>query len=84
LKFWLDTGTNEVGWERARVLRDRLVEKGWRLDDDLEYVEAIGADHSEAAWGYRFEAVLRYLYPPLPPGMKERPPKPVLVTTEFQ
>ena len=84
LKIWLDTGTNEDGWERARVLRDRLVEKGWRLDDDLEYVEAIGADHSEAAWGYRFEAVLRYLYPPLPPGMKERPPRPVLVTTEFQ
>jgi predicted alpha/beta superfamily hydrolase len=80
LKIWLDTGTNETGWERARELRDRLVEKGWRLDDDLEYVEAQGADHSERAWGERFEAVLRYLYPPLPPGMKERPPKPVLVT----
>ena len=30
LKIWLDTGTNEPGWERARELRDRLVEKGWR------------------------------------------------------
>ncbi len=79
LKIWLDTGTNEDGWQRARVLRDRLVEKGWRLDDDLEYIEAEGADHSEAAWGFRFEAVLRYLYPPLPPGMKERPPKPILL-----
>ena len=79
LKIWLDTGTNEEGWQRARVLRDLLVEKGWRLDDDLEYIEAEGADHSEGAWGFRFEAVLRYLYPPLPPGMKERPPKPILL-----
>jgi len=82
LKIWLDTGTNETGWERARELRDRLVEKGWRLDDDLEYVEAQGADHSERAWGERFEAVLRYLYPPLPPGMKERPPRPLVVTSQ--
>ena len=81
LKIWLDTGTNETGWQRARELRDRLVEKGWRLDDDLEYVEAQGADHSERAWGQRFEAVLRYLYPALPPGMKERPPRPLFVTS---
>lgn len=80
LKIWLDTGTKEPGWERARELRDRLVWKGWRLDDDLEYLEVEGGEHSEAAWGFRFEAVLRYLYPPLPPGMKERPPKPFVVT----
>lgn len=80
LKIWLDTGTNEPGWENARELRDRFVEKGWRLDDDLQYVEAQGAEHSERAWGERFEAVLRYLYPPLPPGLKERPPRPLVVT----
>ncbi len=79
LKIWLDTGTNEPGWERARDLRDRLVERGWRVDDDLQYTEVEGGDHSEGAWGARFEAVLRYLYPPLPPGMKERPPKPLLL-----
>ncbi len=80
LKIWLDTGTNEPGWERAQVLRDRLVEKGWRLYDDLQYAEIAGADHSEAAWGARFEAVLQFLYPPLPPGMKE-PLRPALVLT---
>ena len=42
LKIWLDTGTNETGWERLRKLRDRLIEKGWRLVDDLEYFEAEG------------------------------------------
>lgn len=67
LKIWLDTGTNEPGWERARLLRDGLLEKGWRLHDDLHYFEDEGATHSEGAWGHRFEAVLRFLYPPPPP-----------------
>ncbi|HEV3408792.1 MAG TPA: alpha/beta hydrolase-fold protein [Chthoniobacterales bacterium] len=67
LKIWLDTGTNEPGWERARVLRDGLVEKGWRLYDDLHYFEDEGAGHTEAAWGHRIDAALRFLYPPPPP-----------------
>jgi predicted alpha/beta superfamily hydrolase len=68
LKIWLDTGTREEGWERARELRDRLVQKGWRLDDDLLYLEADGSDHSEGAWAARIDPVLRFLFPPLPPG----------------
>lgn len=64
LKIWLDTGTNEPGWERAAVLRDKLIEKGWRLYDDLHYAEFEGADHSEGAWGARVEQVLRFLFPP--------------------
>lgn len=63
LKIWLDTGTHEPGWERAAQLRDALVEQGWRLDDDLNYLEVAGADHSEGAWSARFESVLRFLYP---------------------
>ena len=79
LRIWLDTGTHEPGWERARELRDRLVEHGWRLDDDLQYTEAEGAGHSEGAWAARFEAVLRFLYPPLPPGLTGPPPKPLVL-----
>jgi predicted alpha/beta superfamily hydrolase len=67
LKIWLDTGTREPGWERAASLRDRLVEKGWRLHDDLHYLEVEGADHSEGAWAARIDPVLRFLYPPPPP-----------------
>ena len=67
LKIWLDTGTREEGWERARELRDRIVEKGWRLHDDLEYLEADGSDHSEGAWAARMDPVLRFLFPPPPP-----------------
>lgn len=67
LKIWLDTGTNEPGWQRARILRDGLIEKGWRLYDDLYYFEDEGAGHTEAAWAHRFDAALRFLYPPPPP-----------------
>lgn len=67
LKIWLDTGTFEEGWERASGLRDRLVEKGWRLHDDLYYVEIERAEHTESAWGARMEMVLRFLFPPSRP-----------------
>jgi predicted alpha/beta superfamily hydrolase len=67
LKIWLDTGTNEPGWENARGLRDRLVEKGWRLHDDLNYSEVEGANHSEGAWAARVDPALRFLFPPPPP-----------------
>jgi predicted alpha/beta superfamily hydrolase len=65
LKIWLDTGTAEPGWEQARELRDRLVEKKWRRYDDLQYMEVEGADHSEAAWAARVDPALRFLFPPI-------------------
>jgi predicted alpha/beta superfamily hydrolase len=63
LKIWLDTGTAELGWERARELVNRLLEKGWKLQKDLQYMEVQGADHSEAAWAPRVEPALRFLFP---------------------
>ena len=72
LKIWLDTGTNETGWERVRKLCARLIEKGWRPSDDLEFCEAEGADHNETAWGARVEEALRFLYPPAHRGGTER------------
>jgi predicted alpha/beta superfamily hydrolase len=75
LKIWLDTGSREPGWERAGALRDRLVEKGWRLHDDLHYLEVEGADHSERAWSARVDPVLRFLFPPPPPPQAKMPVK---------
>jgi predicted alpha/beta superfamily hydrolase len=75
LKIWLDTGTHEPGWERAATLRDRLVEKGWRLHDDLHYLEVQGADHSEGAWAARIDPVLRFLFPPPPPPVAKIVPE---------
>ncbi len=65
LKIWLDTGTSEPGWERARDLCSALIDRGWNLYDDLEYHEFEGADHSEGAWAARVDPVLRFLYPPV-------------------
>jgi predicted alpha/beta superfamily hydrolase len=64
LKIWLDIGTKESGWERTRKLRDALIEKGWRLNYDLQYTEVEGADHNEAAWAARIDPMLRFLFPP--------------------
>jgi predicted alpha/beta superfamily hydrolase len=65
LKIWLDTGTAEPGWERARELCNRLIEKSWKLHKDIEYVEVQGADHSEGSWAARVEPALRFLFPPI-------------------
>jgi predicted alpha/beta superfamily hydrolase len=67
LKIWLDTGTREPGWERARILCAALVEKGWKMFDDLQYTEVEGGDHSEAAWSTRVDPALRFLFPPPSP-----------------
>ena len=64
LKIWLDTGTAEPGWEQARELLKRLVEKGWKLPKEIQYMEAQSADHSEAAWAARVEPALQFLFPP--------------------
>jgi predicted alpha/beta superfamily hydrolase len=77
LKIWLDTGMREEGWDQARVLRDLLVNQGWRLDDDLQYLEVPDGEHSERCWGARVETVLRFLYPPqhvLPAPARRRIP----------
>jgi predicted alpha/beta superfamily hydrolase len=63
LKVWLDTGTAEPGWNQARELVNRLLEKGWKLQKDVLYMESQGADHSEAAWAARVEPALRFLFP---------------------
>jgi len=68
LRIWLDTGTYEPGWQRARDLCAALVEKGWHLFDDLYYVEIDGGDHSEAAWSTRVDPALRFLFPPPAPS----------------
>jgi len=66
LKIWLDTGTNEQGWDRARTLCAALIEKGWQPFDDLQYTEIEGGDHSEAAWAVRVDPALRFLFPAQP------------------
>jgi predicted alpha/beta superfamily hydrolase len=66
LRVWLDAGTAEgeqvIG--DARALRDALVAKGWRVGEDLAYLEAPGGEHNERSWSARIGSVLRFLFPP--------------------
>lgn len=71
VRVWIDIGTKEgrtpeeakQNVDDARLLRDALVRKGWRLGKDLNYVEAEGAEHIEGAWAARVEAILAFLFP---------------------
>lgn len=70
-RIWMDIGTKEGRTpeeaqqtvEDARLLRDTLVKKGWKLGKDLNYFEAEGAEHNEAAWAARVESILEFLFP---------------------
>ena len=67
-RIWLDCGTEEGEApgqviHDLRLLRESLVERGWREGVDLCACEIGGAGHNEHAWGARFGEVLRYLFP---------------------
>lgn len=65
LRIWLDMGTKESmrGVPDARLLRDALLKKGWRLGEDLAYTEVEGGEHTESAWAQRVNPMLNFLYP---------------------
>ena len=72
LRIWLDTGTKEGGTlseaketvADARLLRETLTRKGWKLGRDLGYAEREGAEHNERSWAARVEPMLQFLFPP--------------------
>lgn len=71
LRIWLDIGTKEGRNDAeaqntvngTRLLRDTLIKKGWKLEKDLRYFEAAGAEHNERAWAARVESILLFLFP---------------------
>jgi predicted alpha/beta superfamily hydrolase len=65
LKIWLDIGTaeGEQALKDARLLHEKLLEKGWTEGVDLHYCEDHGAEHTESAWAERVAPMLSYLFP---------------------
>ncbi len=63
-QIWVDMGTGEGSMmvDDARSLRDRLIDKGWTLGEDLRYVEAADAPHNERAWAARAPDMLRFAF----------------------
>jgi predicted alpha/beta superfamily hydrolase len=68
LRIWLDIGTKEStkAVPDTRALRDALISGGWRLGDDLAYLEAESGEHTESAWAQRVDPMLRFLFPARP------------------
>jgi predicted alpha/beta superfamily hydrolase len=66
VSLWLDAGTHEGPGvvHHARMLKNILLRRGWRLNRDLHYREVAGGQHSEADWARRADDVLRALFPP--------------------
>ncbi len=64
-RIWLDVGTKEGKFApgHVRALRDALIAQGWRLKDDLSFLQVKGGLHNEQAWGGRVEPALKFLYP---------------------
>jgi predicted alpha/beta superfamily hydrolase len=67
-RIWLDAGTEEGDSPQQvvadlQLLRDALLQKGWREGVDLRSEIFPGAGHNERAWGARFGDVLQYLFP---------------------
>src|ERR1700722_13807698 len=65
LRIWLDIGTKEStrAVPDARMLRDRLVSKGWYLGESLAYLEPEDAAHTESDWAERVSPMLQFLFP---------------------
>lgn len=65
LRVWIDVGTAEGDYavKDAARLRDALIMCGWKLEADLKYTEAEGAQHNELAWAERVGPVLMFLFP---------------------
>ncbi|MGC2402925.1 MAG: alpha/beta hydrolase-fold protein [Acidobacteriaceae bacterium] len=65
LRIWLDTGVKEStrAVPDARLLRDLLLQKGWRLGEDLTYLEVENGEHTESAWAQRVDPMLQFLFP---------------------
>jgi enterochelin esterase-like enzyme len=64
-RIWLDIGTREGPRivDDVEMLRDALMQKGWRLGENLHYRRVEGAEHNEAAWAQRVGPFLEFLYP---------------------
>jgi len=62
LRMWIDIGGREgaEALRDARVLRDRVLAKGW---PDVRFYEDRRGDHSERAWARRVRHALEFLFP---------------------
>jgi predicted alpha/beta superfamily hydrolase len=63
-KVWIDAGTLEGANTdcNAQALRDALVERGYAPGEEVEFMRAEGARHSEQDWAHRVHHGLRFTF----------------------
>lgn len=62
-RIYIDNGSRESS---ARPISQLLETRGWRRGEDLQYVFARGAHHTESAWATRLPDALRFLLGKMP------------------
>jgi predicted alpha/beta superfamily hydrolase len=62
VKFYIDAGTGGDGLEDTRKMRDAMLAKGYRLNQDLYYYEAEGGIHNEKSWAARVHLPLTWFF----------------------
>jgi predicted alpha/beta superfamily hydrolase len=63
VKFYLDAGTRDDGLEDTVKMRDAMLAKGYRENEDLLFFKAEGGKHNEASWAARLEKPLVWFFP---------------------
>jgi predicted alpha/beta superfamily hydrolase len=68
-RLWLDVGDREGlrTLEDAQMLLRRLLDHGWRPNENLHFEEIRGGTHGEASWAHRVRPVLKFLFPAIRP-----------------
>lgn len=63
VKFYLDAGTRDDGVDDTAMMRDTMLNQGYRKDEDLLVYTAEGASHNEKSWAARVDKPLTWFFP---------------------
>lgn len=63
VKFYLDAGTDHDGIEHTLQMRDAMLARGYRLNEDLVFYSADAAIHNERSWAARVQRPLAWFFP---------------------
>ena len=76
-KLWLDAGTREGANTvcNAAALRDRLLARGFREGEEIEFMQVEGGGHTEGDWAHRAHHVLRFMYPARTDAAEDQRPR---------
>jgi predicted alpha/beta superfamily hydrolase len=66
VKFYIDAGSDGDGLADTLKMRDAMLARGYRLNEDLMFYPAEGAIHNERSWAARVQRPLTWFFAPPP------------------